>query len=92
LQNIQYICSASSTILINTYHFPAVLYVDGDVIYSNEGTTQGGPLAMPFYALSTIPLIQRLPTNVTQAWYADDASICGKVFTSSSIVGPAFIT
>ena len=59
-----------------TYHFPAPLYVDGDVIYSIEGTTQGDPLALPFYVLSTIPLIHRLPTNVTQAWYADDASAC----------------
>ena len=62
LQNIQYTCPASSTILINTYHCPAPLYVDGDAIYSNEGTTQGDPLAMPFYTLSTIPLIRKLPT------------------------------
>ena len=34
---------------------------------------------MPFYALSTIPLIRRLPNNVTQARYADDASACGEV-------------
>ena len=29
---------------------------------------------MPFYALSTIPLIRRLQNSVTQAWYTDDAS------------------
>ena len=84
------------TILINTYRFPAPLYIDGDVIYSNEGTTQGYPLAMPFYALSTIPLIRRLPNNVTQAWYADDASACGKVShlhlwrDQLSLLGPHF--
>ena len=70
IQNIakhpQYTCPAFSTILINTYRFPAPLYVDGDVIYSNEGTTQEDPLAMPFYVWSTIPLIRRLPNNVTQ--------------------------
>ena len=46
LQNIQYTCPVFSTILINTYRFPAPLYVDGDVIYSNEGTTQGDALAI----------------------------------------------
>jgi len=35
---------------------------------------------MPFYALSTIPLICRLPNNVIQAWYADDTSACGITF------------
>jgi len=96
LQNIQYTCPAFSTILINTYRFPAPLYVDGDVIYSNEGTTQGDPLAMPFYALATIPLIRRLPNNVIHAWYADDASACGEIsllrqwWDKLSILGPPF--
>ena len=96
LQNIQYICPAFSSILINIYRFPAPLYVDGDVIYSNEGTTQGDPLAMPFYALSTIPLIRKLPDNVVHAWYADDASACGKIshlrlwWDQISSLGPPF--
>ena len=38
LQNIQYLCPVFSTILINTYHSPIALFVDGDVLYSNEGT------------------------------------------------------
>ena len=37
------------------------------------------PLAMPFYTLSTILHICKLPDNVVHAWYADDASACGKV-------------
>ena len=80
LCNIQYICPTFSTILINTYRSPrpAALFVDGDVLYSNEGATQGDPLAMLFYALATIPPIQRLPNSVIQAWYADDASACGR--------------
>ena len=63
---------------INTYRAPSELYVDGDVIFSQEGTTQGDPLTMLMYALATIPLIKKLKTNVNdvnQVWYADDASI-----------------
>ena len=55
----------------------SVTYINGDILYSNEGTTQRDPLAMPFYALAIIPLIQRLPDMVKQAWYVDDASACG---------------
>ena len=46
---------------------------------SKEGTTQGDPLAMPFYALATIPLLQHLPLGVQQVWYADDTCACGKL-------------
>ena len=34
---------------------------------------------MPLYALSTIPLIRKLSDNIIYAWYADDASACGKI-------------
>ena len=54
LYNTQRLCLSFSTILINTYRSPACLYVDGDVLYSEEGTTQGDPLAMLFYALATV--------------------------------------
>jgi len=73
LHNIRYTCPAFSTIHINTYHFQHHCYVDGDAIYSNESTTQDDPLAMPLYALSTVPLIHKLPSNVIHTWYADDA-------------------
>ena len=79
LRNIQHLCPAFSTIIVNTYHHPAALYVDGSVLYSNEGTTQRDPLAMPFYALATLPLIGKLSKSVTQVWYADDASACGRL-------------
>ena len=79
LQNIQHLCPVFSTVLINTYRSPAALFVDGDVLYSNEGTTQGDPLAMPFYALATLPLIRKLSKSVVQAWYADDAYACGEL-------------
>ena len=44
-----------STILINTYRVYTELFVDGDTILLLEGTTQSDPLAMPMYALATIP-------------------------------------
>jgi len=44
-----WLCVAYSTIRVSTNRHPAYLYVDaGDVLYSEEGTTQGDPLAMPF--------------------------------------------
>ena len=79
LHNIQFTCPKLSTVLYNTYRAPSDLYIDGEVIHSQEGTTQGDPLAMPMYALATIPLIDQLPCNVTQIWYADDACAIGSV-------------
>ena len=76
LHNVRQICPSFATILINIYRFPACLFISGKVLMSEEGTTQGDPLAMPLYALATIPLIQQLPSGVEQIWYADGA--CGK--------------
>ncbi len=57
------------SVLINT------LFVDGDTLISQEGisqegTTQGDPLA---------PLIKKLKENVNHVWYADDASGSGTI-------------
>ena len=42
---------------------------------SQEGTTQGDPLAMQLYALGVVPLIYQLAAiKVFQFWYADDTS------------------
>ena len=80
LHNIQYLSPSFSTILINIYRMDINLYIDRHTLHSEEGTTQGDPLAMPMYALGVIPLISALSMeNVQQVWYADDATACGKL-------------
>ena len=79
LHNVRHLCPPFSTILINSYRAHSDLYIDGEVLYSQEGTTQGDPLAMPFYALATVPLITKLSDSVDQTWYADDAAATGKI-------------
>ena len=79
LHNVQRICPSMATILINTYRGPSELFMDSSVLLSREGTTQGDPLSMPFYAIATAPLIKRLDHIVPQVWYADDAAGVGKL-------------
>ena len=56
------------------------LFVDGESIFSTEGTTQGDPMGMPMYALGALPLIHQLDAHsVTQIWYTDDACACGSL-------------
>ena len=57
--------------------YPSTLFMDCDVILSQERTTQTDLLAMPMYALETIPLITKLKQQVpqvNQVWYADDSA------------------
>ena len=90
------ICPPLSTILINTYRAPTDLFVDGDTVQSQEGTTQGNPLAMPMYALATIPLIKNLDGSCKQVWYADDAVAVGRItdlrdwWEKLTILGPKY--
>ena len=70
--------------------------MDGDVILSQEGTTQGDPLAMPMYGLVTIPLIRRLDGACKQVWYVDDSAAIEKIhqlrewWNKLADCGPAF--
>ncbi len=65
-------------------------------LISQEETTQGDPLAMPMYALATVPLINKLKENVNdinQVWYADDASGSRTINSLRlwwDIIGPKF--
>ena len=78
LYNIQFICPAASKILINCYRSQTTLFVGGTMLLSQEGTTQGDPLAMMMFALATVPLIHTVQTKDTvQVWFADDAAAGG---------------
>ena len=51
LHNMQITCPILAMYLINTYRLPATLFIyGGETILSREGTTQGDPLAMPWYS------------------------------------------
>ena len=77
LRNVQHLCPALAPIAINCYHLPASLFVGGESLLSNEGTTQGDPIAMPLYAIATLPLLCAVETEgAVQVWYADDAGAC----------------
>ena len=69
-----------STVLINTYWADVNLYPESESLLSEEGTTQGNPLAMPMCALGAVPLINALSDDyIKQVWYADDATACGRL-------------
>jgi hypothetical protein len=59
LHNISVSRPAIHPILANSYRQPSSLFVDKLSLPSQEGTTQGDPLAMVMYALATIPLIRK---------------------------------
>ena len=80
LHNVRIVCPPLATILTNWYRAPARLFVSGGwELSSEEGTTQGCPLAMVMYAIALMPLLDKLRPEAlgikfTQAWYADDAA------------------
>ena len=72
LHNIRRLCPTLATSFVNIYMAPSDLYINGNVLLSQEGTTQGDPLAIPMYALAAIPLIKKLKERVekvNQVWY-----------------------
>ena len=80
LRNIQQLCPPLSMILTNTYRENIDLFIDGETIYSQEGTTQGDPLAIAMYAIAITPIINNLECeSLKQIWYADDAAAGGKL-------------
>ena len=65
----------------NFYGSDSSLFLgDGMSILSREGTTQGCPLGMAMFAISSLPLISRVAgPGVRQVWYADDSAAAGSV-------------
>ena len=78
------------------YRDDSPMFTDHEVIYSEEGTTQGDPLAMHMYAIGTLPLICRLPNSVQHIWFADEAVAGGQLhhlrtwWNSIQVIGPEF--
>lgn len=60
LQNVMCLCPSIALAIVNTHHSNAKLFVEGETIYSEEGTTQGDPLAMAMYVIATLELVNQL--------------------------------
>ena len=98
LNNIKQQCPPLFQFLNNTYKQPAKLHLeDGSYILSKEGATQGDPLAMPMYSISTRNIIEDLKEKVkeiAQVWFADDSSGAGELeklklwWDRLNVVGP----
>ena len=84
LRNIQYLCPSLSTILINTYREGVQLFIDGEAMISEEGTTQGDPLAMVCMPLASSLSSRACPMKTSskpgmrttqqhvEAWFTSD--------------------
>ena len=81
LHNVQYTCPELITFVNNLYGSEAELFIpnSSEKIYSREGTTQGGPESMGFYAasLTTLSNQDSSAANVKKIFYADDGSAGG---------------
>ena len=68
---------------MSKYRSPSRLLISGGgKISSQEGTTQGDPLAMPWYAINTAHMITSLRASipqVKQVWLADDSAGGGSI-------------
>ena len=78
LRSILHLCPPLAKILVNTYRDDVQLFIDGDTLLSQEGTTQGDPLAMAMYAVAITPVIRSLEDDeIKQVWFAYDAAAGG---------------
>ena len=98
LRNVLHLCPSLGRVLVNFYRDSTDLFIDGDILLSKEGTTQGDPLAMCMFAIATIPLIWDLAheSSARQVWYADDSTAGGylvdlkKWWDKLSVCGPHY--
>lgn len=100
LHNIKIICPSISTFVHNCYSIVSRLFVLGGMeLKSEEGTTQGDPIAMAVYAIAIIPMIFMIMEVVNETKtvaYADDVTAAGELFSlrrwwnQLCLLGPKF--
>ena len=87
LHNISISCPSIATFVKNCYQTAARLFViGGQELRSREGTTQGDPLGMAFYAIAISPLLDILimatsDNHNKMSAFADDVSASGKIIS-----------
>ena len=80
LKNLKINCPALFNAKKNSYSSPSPLYLNGTTLWSEEGTTQGDPLAMCTSGVAILPQIQKMSkANAIHKWYADDGNACGRI-------------
>ena len=80
LENVKALCPSLRVVSAKSFCHPSHLYIGMATILSQEGTTQGDPLAMAIYGIAILPLRTRLHNDsFPQNWYADDGSVVGKI-------------
>ena len=77
LLNIHSLCPSLAIALTNTYRSDSSLFIEGETLFTSEGTTQGDHLAMVMYTLAVVTLVRQLNDLAHQVWFADDASAGG---------------
>ena len=77
MRNIDRICPSLTSAVYNLYIYPSKLFVNGETLLSEEGTTRGDQIAMALYGISIMPMVRNLNPSIAQKWYADDGSRAG---------------
>ena len=80
LRNIHIHCPVLAPMLTNMYRTHSMLFIDGNHILSQEGTTQGDPLAMAMYAIGTL---QKSSSEIRSAVGDLKSNVCPRLLKFS---------